>query len=628
MNFTSFKPVSALALLLAITACGGGGGGITVLDSNPSSTGLTITGTAATGLAIADVTVSCKCAVGTGTATTGYSGKYRLEVKDGLAPCLLQVTNPTDGTKLHTMTASPGNPVVANITPLTEMTTARVLRSKPEVFFAAFHAATATEKVTPGNVAAAQTEVRHAFEGTLDTTAVADFITTPLHAAPQNNPDIGDVQDKLLDTLRLKLTVAELGMVGTALAGNQTADAIRQIVKDLIAAPTTLPVANAGAAQTVNAGATVTLDARSSSAAAGRLLIYTWALSTKPRDSVAVLSSATAAKPTFTADLAGTYIASLKVHDGKVSSAEVTVEVTAVAVAPLVSTFAGTGTPGFADGIATEASFKNPRGVAVDSSGNVFVADAGNNAIRKITPAGVVSNFPGNGSGNFLTPYGVAIDSQDNVFVADLGNNAIRKITPAGVVSTFASSAAGFNGPMGVAVDSSGNVFVADSANHAIRKISSAGVVSIFAGAASSGFADGTGTAASFKIPTGVAVDSLNNVYVADLGNNAIRKITTTGIVSTFAGSGSGFNGPTGVAVDSSGNVYVADLGNQAIRKITPAGVVSTWAGGGTNGGASGFADGSGTQARFLRPFGVAVESSGTVYVADTDNHAIRKITP
>ena len=314
-------------------------------------------------------------------------------------------------------------------------------------------------------------------------------------------------------------------------------------------------------------------------------------------------------------------------------------------IAWVVSTFAGS-TAGFADGIGTEAQFDFPFGVAVDSSGNVYVADTENSRIREITPTGVVSTLAGSTEGfadgtgtaaQFNSPYDVAVDSSGNVYVADTENSRIRKITPAGVVSTLAGdgSTAQFNNPLGVAVDSSGNVYVADTSNHCIRKITPGGMVSTFAGTGTSGHADGTGTTAQFKNPLGVAVDSRDNVYVADYSNNRIRKITPGGMVSTLAGSGTEgyvddtgstaqFKSPTGVAVDSSGNVYVTDFSNHRIRKITPAGVVSTFAGTGTRA----HADGTANKAQFNYPSGVAMDSRGNVYVADARNNRIRKITP
>ena len=252
----------------------------------------------------------------------------------------------------------------------------------------------------------------------------------------------------------------------------------------------------------------------------------------------------------------------------------------------------------------------------------MFVADTGNQAIRKITPTGVVSTLAGSGTQGFLDgigtavkfgyPSGVAVDSTGNVFVADTGNNRIRKITPNGVVTTLAGSGtvgfadgtgttAMFYNLFGVAVDSTGNVYVADAGNNRIRKITPVGVVT---------------TIAIFNFPSGVAVDSTGNVFVADTFNNRICKITPYGVVTTLAGS---FNTPKGVAVDSTGNVFVADTENNSIRKITPAGVVTTLAGS-----SQGFADG--TSAMFKKPRGVAVDSTGNVFVADTENNSIRKI--
>jgi sugar lactone lactonase YvrE len=229
------------------------------------------------------------------------------------------------------------------------------------------------------------------------------------------------------------------------------------------------------------------------------------------------------------------------------------------------------------------------------------------------------------------------------VYIADSSNNKIRKITPAGVVTTLAGSgvsgsadgagtAASFNYPSGVAVDSTGNIYVADSNNNKIRKITPAGVVTTLAGSGVSDSEDGTGTTASFAYPRGVAVDKSGNLYVADSSNNKVRKITPAGAVTTLAGSGrkgsrdgtaANFNYPNGVAVDSIGNVYVVDSGNHKIRKVTTAGVVTTLAGSGVEGSE----DGTGTAASFYWPTGVAVDSSGNVYVADSNNNLIRKIT-
>ena len=310
---------------------------------------------------------------------------------------------------------------------------------------------------------------------------------------------------------------------------------------------------------------------------------------------------------------------------------------------------------------AAPAAFLFPSGLAVDAAGNVYVADSGNNTIRKITSAGVVSTLAGltgsrgsaDGTGSaarFFAPQGIAVDAADNVYVGDTANFTVRKITPAGVVSTLAGSAgssgstdaagsaARFAAPQGIAVDAAGTVYVADASNFTIRSISPAGVVSTFAGSAGSpGSADGTGAAAQFFNPTSVAVDAAGNVYVTDFSNHTIRKIAPAGIVTTLAGSvgnlgssdGTGsaarFSNPRGVAVDAAGNVYVADYNNNTIRKITPAGVVTTMAG---TASIPGSVDGTGSAARFRFPRDVAVDAGGNVFVADTDNDSIRKITP
>ena len=315
-----------------------------------------------------------------------------------------------------------------------------------------------------------------------------------------------------------------------------------------------------------------------------------------------------------------------------------------------VTTIAGS-TLGFADGVGTAAQFYHPESLAMDAVGNIFVADTYNNRIRKITPAGMVTTFAGSipgyvdGTGSaaeFNNPTGIAVDASGNVYVADNYNNCIRKITASAVVSTFAGSlqgyvdgigiAARFSGPHGLAVDVAGNVFVSDKFNMRIRKITPTGVVSTFAGS-TAGFADGTGTAALFNSPCGIAVDHQGNVYVGDLLNYCIRKITADQVVTTLAGNGTSgyvdgtgttaqFTFPVGVSVDLQGNVFVSDQGNHRIRKINAAGVVSTIAGG-----TQGNLDGMGTEAKFNNPHGVATDAAGIIFVADWGNNLIRKIT-
>jgi sugar lactone lactonase YvrE len=329
---------------------------------------------------------------------------------------------------------------------------------------------------------------------------------------------------------------------------------------------------------------------------------------------------------------------------------------------PWVTTLAGqAGVTGATNATGISASFNFPLGIAVDGSGNVYVADLKNCLIRIITSGGVVSTLAGqagvtgatNATGtaaSFNGPGGVAVDSSGNVYVGDEDNQLIREITSGGVVSTLAGqagvtgatnatgTAASFNGPCGVAVDNLGNVYVADYYNRLIREITSGTVVMTLAGQAGvMGTTNATGTAASFSYPQGVAVDTSGNVYVADGLDDLIRKITSGGIVSTLAGqagvtgatnatgTAATFYDPVGVAVDSSGNVYVAEYGNNDIRKITSGGVVTTLAG---QAGVTGATNATGTAASFNGPGGVAVDNLGNIYVADSGNNLIRLIHP
>ncbi|HLK30636.1 MAG TPA: NHL repeat-containing protein [Puia sp.] len=317
----------------------------------------------------------------------------------------------------------------------------------------------------------------------------------------------------------------------------------------------------------------------------------------------------------------------------------------------VVTTFAGSGTAGNADGTGTASQFDHPYGVAIDASGKVYVGDENNALIREITSAGLVSTLAGStdgyadgtGSGaKFFGPDGVVLDAAGNLYVADYTNNRIRKVSPAGVVTTLAGgtqgyadgtgTAAQFFSPTGIAIDGSGNLYVADTYNHRIRKITPAGVVSTLAGSGATGpgngaYADGAALSAQFSGPQGVAVDGSGNVYVADNGNNVIREISKGGIVSTVAGSGDDgeqdgtgtaaeFGAPIGIAVDASGILYVTDrLGT--VRKITPANVVTTIAG----------ATGTSTAGAFQWPAGIAIDAAGNLYIADYSADVIRKIS-
>jgi len=321
-----------------------------------------------------------------------------------------------------------------------------------------------------------------------------------------------------------------------------------------------------------------------------------------------------------------------------------------------VTTLAGLSPIGAANGSGSAARFFDPSAVAYDADGNIYVADTYNNTIRKVTSAGTVTTLAGSpglygsadgigSAARFSAPSGVACDRAGNVYVADMGNDTLRKITPAGVVTTLAGSAglggfadgtgnaARFYLPQGVACDAAGNVYVADTGSYTIRKVSTSGEVTTLAGGAwSQGIADGTGSAARFHDPTGIACDAAGNVYVADTGNGTIRKITPIGEVTTLAGPAgvAVFECPRGVACDAAGNVYVADSNNSTISKISPAGEVTTVAGLSYRLGGDwmyGSADGSGSAARFFWPWGIACDADGKVCVADTGNSTIRTVT-
>jgi len=331
----------------------------------------------------------------------------------------------------------------------------------------------------------------------------------------------------------------------------------------------------------------------------------------------------------------------------------------------VVSTLAGGGYAGadhggHVNGRGTDARFYYPTDVAVDAAGNVYVADSFNHRIRKISTDGVVSTIAGTGrsgggrggfddgtatSAQFKTPTGVAVDAAGNVYVADSGNHRIRMISN-GQVSTIAGSGsitigahvdglattvARFNYPYDLALDAAGNIYVADYTSSRIRKIAprAVGESDRKVSTITSG-----GEAVGFNTPTGVALDSSGNLYVAESNGERIRKFTPAGVVSILAGGTRGsddgvgaaakFFSPNGVAVDAEGNLYVGDSSNNLIRKITAAGRVSTIAGGGST--ASGFDNGAGRSARFNGPNGVALDAEGNLYVADRSNHRIRKM--
>lgn len=320
----------------------------------------------------------------------------------------------------------------------------------------------------------------------------------------------------------------------------------------------------------------------------------------------------------------------------------------------VVTTFAGNGIASSSDGVGTSANFNQPLGITHDLYGNLYIGDYAANKVRKVTSAGVVTTLAGSGvdgnsdgagtSATFKGPIGVTFDQSGNLVVADYDAGQIRKIAPNGTVTTFAGSGATafadgegtnatFYRPFGVVCDSNGNLFVADQTNHRIRKITPAGVVTTFAGQSLAGFANGAGAEAKFNGPTGISVDLANNIYVGDIGNNAIRKITPAGVVTTLAGNGTSggtdgvgsnatFSSPAGLTVDRKGNVYVAEHSGSRLRKISPTGVVTTLAGNGI----IAWVDGTGTNTSFNYVGDVTIDSQGYIYVIDRYNHRVRKL--
>ncbi|MEV0262987.1 RICIN domain-containing protein [Streptomyces sp. NPDC050617] len=334
--------------------------------------------------------------------------------------------------------------------------------------------------------------------------------------------------------------------------------------------------------------------------------------------------------------------------------------------APAISTVAGTGEAGSGGdgGPAVEAQLKNPAGVAVDNTGALYISDRNGHRVRKVTTDGKISTVAGTGAqgsdgddgpavkARLNTPRGIAVDSSGTVYIVDSENHRIRKVTADGKITTIAGTGAKgpggdggpatkaqLNTPYGVAVDSAGTVYVADRINHRVRMITTDGKITTAAGTGAKGPGGdgGPATKAQLSYPWGVAVDGAGDLYIADAGNCRVRKVTADGKITTIAGTGAkgsdGDGGPAtkaqlsdgmAVVVDSTGTLYISDHRNHRVRKVTTDGKITTIAGTGAKG-----SDGDGgpaASAQLSSPFGLAVDCVDTLYIADYGNNRVRKV--
>ncbi|WP_179714419.1 NHL domain-containing protein [Nocardioides lianchengensis] len=330
-----------------------------------------------------------------------------------------------------------------------------------------------------------------------------------------------------------------------------------------------------------------------------------------------------------------------------------------------IRTIAGSRTPGFSGdgGAATSASLNYPSNLAVDAAGNVYVVDNGNNRIRKVAADGTITTVAGTGVGGFSgdggpatsaqlnNPYSVAVDAGGTIFIGDDGNNRIRKVDAQGTITTYAGTGtSGFSGDGGpatlanlrvasMAIDAAGTVYFTDQGNGYVRKIAPDGIITTIAGSGTSGYSGdgGPGTSARIRSPYGVGVDAAGNVYFAEISNHVIRKVTPQGIISTYAGTGvagSTGNGgqatlarlstPGGMAVDASGNVFFNQFGTNQVRKVAPDGIISTVAGTGTAGYSGD--GGPSTSAQLNDTEGLAIDTAGNLYLADSSNNVVRRV--
>jgi NHL repeat len=348
------------------------------------------------------------------------------------------------------------------------------------------------------------------------------------------------------------------------------------------------------------------------------------------------------------------------------STASYTVTVSRAAQKGSISTVAGTGSQGYSGdgGAATSAQLSDPIGVAVDKAGNFYIAEATNHRIRKVDTNGIITTVAGNGSSGYSGdggaatsaqinwPYDVAVDGAGNLFIADSSNQRIRKVNTNGMITTVAGNGYwGYSGdggaafsaqlcyPRGVALDSGGNLFIADSLNYCVRKVDTMGIITTVAGNGSLGYSGdgGAATSAQLNVPFRVAVDTAGNLFIGERNNHRIRKVDTNGIITTVAGNGSpGYSGdggaatsaqlyhPKGVVVDTAGNLFIADRDNHRIRKVDASGIITTMAGNGTSGYSGD--GGSATSAQLSYPGGIATDTAGNLFISDTGNNCVRKV--
>jgi sugar lactone lactonase YvrE len=333
--------------------------------------------------------------------------------------------------------------------------------------------------------------------------------------------------------------------------------------------------------------------------------------------------------------------------------------------AQIIRTFAGNGITGYTDsgGVITAAEFNHPWGLAL-ASGNMYIADYINSAIRKISPSGVISTYAGNTTNGFYgdggqatdamlrRPSGIAADAAGNIFIADMSDNRIRRVDTAGIITTIAGNGligytgdggaatnASLNGPAGIAFDAIGNLYIADSGNNVIRKINPAGTITTFAGTGANGYTGdgGPAYAATLSGPLGITTDPSGNLFIADYLNNVLRKINPSAVISTIAGTGlAGYSGdggpatdatlyhPSSITLDKTGAIYFTDEGNNMLRMINTGGHIFLLAGNGTAGYSGD--GGLGINAQMFKPMGVVVDSNRNLYIADFINSVIRTI--